>query len=195
MMASVLRCFLYAIIFGLLMSLCAPRAQAKPVIKSSPELQVMLNKIINVSDKSNQAYKAKAYINWSSLVVTAMTFRDKSIVFHLGLMKMTDRDDELALIMGHELAHILNGDLDPRGLTDAEKNIDFKAEIQKEIDADILGTILMHRAGFDCRKGANVWRKFIEIHGNITGPYHPKPLDRLNQIKKVCDIQRVRHPQ
>lgn len=188
---SLLKLITYCIVIWSLLTFYAPKAHAEPVIKHSPELQLILNNILEVSNKSNRAHKAKAYINWSSNLVTAAARRDRSTVFHRGLMKITDNDHELALLIGHELAHILNGDLGHSHWTGELKH-DFDMDKYKESQADVIGTILMHKAGYDCHEGAKVWKRYIHRLGDKTGPSHPKPSERYEKIKRVCDIQHMR---
>lgn len=143
--------------------------------------------------EANRAYKARAYINVSSNMINAITWRSRAIVFHKGLMNFVKNKDELALIMGHELAHILNGDLGHMAAT-RYGNIP-NANKDDELDADILGTILMHKAGYDCMRGAEVWKRFYKRMGGPkykVGDSHPHPMKRYRKIKGVCAIQRMK---
>lgn len=68
-----------------------------------------------------------------------------------GLIEFTANDDELALLAGHELAHVIHGDDKADNLWDRRR---------KERDADALGAALAKCAGFDPALGVNFWRRY-----------------------------------
>lgn len=110
------------------------------------------------------------------------------IQFTLPMMAFLATDDELAVIVGHEIAHILKGHVSKGvgtstvsgfagGLASIPVNMllpgagsvvsyfvssaadaQFSQEFEKE--ADYLGLRLVHRAGFDLRAGTRVWERF-----------------------------------
>lgn len=110
------------------------------------------------------------------------------IQFTLPMMTFLATDDELAVIVGHEIAHILKGHVSKGvgtstvsgvlgGLASIPVNMllpgagsvvsyfvtsateaQFSQEFEKE--ADYFGLQLVHRAGFDLRAGTRVWERF-----------------------------------
>jgi len=65
-----------------------------------------------------------------------------------GMLRFLESDDELATVLGHELAHLI---LNHTGT---------RATSNTEADADYLGLYLAARAGFDIETGARVWDRF-----------------------------------
>lgn len=68
-----------------------------------------------------------------------------------GLVNFVENDDELALVAGHELAHIiLDRDLEAQGIHNK----------RKEDAADKLGAELASCAGYDIVRGSLLWNRF-----------------------------------
>lgn len=67
------------------------------------------------------------------------------------LMNSVNTEDELALVAGHELAHVIYGDEDARSLAERRK---------MEDRADLLGADLARCAGYDVTTGLAFWRRF-----------------------------------
>lgn len=122
-------------------------------------------------------------------------------------------DDELAAVMGHEIAHalrehsreamsqvlvqqlgiaVLGAALNMGSLTQdlldkaATVAIQLPNSREKELEADRIGLELMARAGFDPRAALSVWKKMM-ANGGTTPPEflstHPNPASRLNDIE------------
>jgi predicted Zn-dependent protease len=116
------------------------------------------------------------------------------IVFYTGIIRsLRLTDDEIAAIMGHEVAHALREHSREQysraygtsALINAasaaskrpEENlklanhyaryiIELPNSREAETEADKIGLELMARAGFDPRAAVNVWRKMASIEGN-----------------------------
>jgi predicted Zn-dependent protease len=106
-------------------------------------------------------------------------------------------DDELAAVLGHEIAHALREhtreQLSQRSLSDsiveliANSGLPYAAPVgmlanlgstylvripfsqQMELEADLMGIELMSRAGYDPRLAPNVWRKLQVEEGTAVG--------------------------
>lgn len=80
-------------------------------------------------------------------------------------------DDELAVVIGHELAHNVLGHrarLDAQGVGTGlfSKFGKNAAKVREtEIEADRLGLMLMARAGYDLEAAPTFWRRFGKDHG------------------------------
>lgn len=126
----------------------------------------------------------------------------KEVVFHSGIIKLLDKDEELAVVLGHEYAHAMLLHINKKktnmfiGLmvdvllsgatgvsTDgAFSNAGASAYSKDfELEADYAGLYLAHRAGYDISQAANVWRKMAIETGsattkqfNTTHPSSPK---------------------
>lgn len=68
-----------------------------------------------------------------------------------GMIAFTVNDDELALIVGHELAHVVLQH--ERGGSAGELR-------KREVEADLTGAMLAHCAGYDVVKGAAFWQRY-----------------------------------
>lgn len=68
-----------------------------------------------------------------------------------GMIAFTANDDELALIVGHELAHVV---------LQHEQGASAAQLRKREVEADIVGAMLAHCAGYDVVKGAAFWRRY-----------------------------------
>lgn len=116
-----------------------------------------------------------------------------------GLFELTRSDDELALILGHELAHNLLGHLkQPAKETPSILDAFMRAtigiavakastppySIESEKEADYVGLYLMARAGYDVTAAESFWRRLNEttraIAVNVT---HPSGEDRLRALQ------------
>jgi Zn-dependent protease with chaperone function len=139
----------------------------------------------------------------------------RRIVFHAGMMRFANTDEELATVVGHELAHNLMGHIDSkRGnealglLADilfagfgvntqgAFANMAGKAYSQEfETEADYVGLYMMARAGFDIRNAASFWRRMgVEYPSSIRTNHassHPSaPYRFVSLDKTVEEIER-----
>ncbi len=72
----------------------------------------------------------------------------KGVAVSSGLIEFTRNDDELALVVGHELGHLVVEDGDARSLSERR---------WMEDRADILGVRLSHCAGYDLEQGLQYW--------------------------------------
>ena len=102
-------------------------------------------------------------------------------------------DDELAVVIGHELAHNILGHrakLDAQGVGTGlfSKFGKNAAKIRAtEIEADRLGLMLMARAGYDLEAAPTFWRRFGKDHGLgiFADPTHPGWRKREAMLRAV----------
>ena len=138
-------------------------------------------------------------------------FADGSrIVIHSGMMDFTRNDDELALIVGHELAHntmlhvqkgtgnqiagavlgALIGALIGVDLSRVGADVGGAINSQEfEAEADYVGVYYTARAGFDVSNVANLWRRMAannprSIH--LAGTTHPSTAKRFLAIEQTA---------
>ena len=118
-----------------------------------------------------------------------------------GLFELTRSDDELALILGHELAHNMLGHLkkDPApkesgSLLDAfvratigtavAKTVTPPYSIENEKEADYVGLYLMARAGYNITAAEAFWRRLNETtRAKAVTATHPSGEDRLHALQ------------
>ena len=104
-------------------------------------------------------------------------------------------DSDLALILGHELAHDVlhhREELDRTGL--ARKLIgnlgsSRAALVRVEQEADYVGLYLTARAGFDISGGGSFWRRFARDHGDPWYDHwgHPSAAARTRALDLTRD--------
>lgn len=106
---------------------------------------------------------------------------NKIIVIYQGIIDACKNDDELALIIGHEMAHstLMHFDL-PYG-----ENNNYTAIL--ESNADKLGSYYIMRAGYDVCKGRKFWKQMIEDEGDYVGADHPSLAYRYEQLDVGCE--------
>lgn len=139
----------------------------------------------------------------------------RNIVFHAGMMRFATTDEELATVVGHELAHNLMGHLESKrgnaaiGLIfdvlaagfgvntqGAFSNMAGQAYSQEfETEADYVGLYLMARAGYAIAATPNFWRRMGAEHpGSIRTNHassHPSaPYRFISLDKTVEEIER-----
>lgn len=91
--------------------------------------------------------------------------RGAVIVVHKGLLRTVKNDHELALVLGHELAH---GKLWHLGSTH-----------ENEYEADRVGMKYMNKAGYNRCRGAKILLKFNKEASDS----HPAAKDRYNRVR------------
>ncbi len=97
------------------------------------------------------------------------------IVITTSMLNMFENDDQLAMVLAHEIAHFINKDV---GRSDGEV---LPNDI--EAHADKLGAFIMMRAGFDECKGKEVFKVFKREFGDTATPVgHPDFAYRHDQL-------------
>ncbi len=96
-----------------------------------------------------------------------------NITITTGILSVMENENELALVLGHEMAHYINHDT-------LHDDLDSR---QVEAHADKLGAFIMMRAGFDVCKGKEMFTVFKEQFGDspVTST-HPDQAFRKDQL-------------
>jgi len=141
--------------------------------------------------------------------------KGKIVVFSGLIQNLRLGDDEIAAIMGHEIAHVLREHGRERvseqsrtkvltGLIgavvggDEDELADISALFyllpnsrEQETEADRMGLELAARAGYDSRAAISVWRKFQHATGNGQptqfGSSHPSHESRLRDLQTYSE--------
>ena len=136
------------------------------------------------------------------------------IAFYTGIidqLKLTD--DEIAMIMGHEMAHALReharariaksqgtgtilslgskllglGQLGDMAANMGTQLLTLKFSREDETDADLVGLELAARAGYNPQASVNLWEKMAKAGGGAGGPgflsTHPSGPERIQQLQ------------
>lgn len=101
------------------------------------------------------------------------------IVIYKGLINSCETWDEVAMVLGHEIAH---NTLEHLGRLSSENAQDISV---LETNADKMGAIYMMRAGFDICKGRKLYLHWLES-GDILNGDHPPYIYRYNQLNVMC---------
>jgi len=128
-----------------------------------------------------------------------------------GMMRFTENDDELALIIGHELAHNTMNHISAKtqnfwlgsifDILAAGYGIDTQGTFGKiganaysqefESEADYVGLYYVAKAGYDISEAPTFWRRIaIEHPGSIKGSYsstHPSTSERFVNLEHTAD--------
>lgn len=144
-------------------------------------------------------------------VVNAATDGEKVYVTR-GMMRFIRDDDELAIILGHEMAHAYLGHLSTGiGTTvgavlvgiafgpeagaifyGLAKIFSMRFSIDKEREADLYGQTWAHWARYNAEAGIKVWERFaIEIPESLESGFlasHPSSAERVLRMEKVAKM-------
>lgn len=168
-------------------------------------------------------WNAKA-ANWqwevqlfNSNAINAFCMPGGKIGFYSGILdKLKLNDDEVAMVMGHEIAHALREHSRERlaknqltgigagvlssvlGLGDVGRTVvDYGAQLtmlkfsrDDESEADLIGLDLAARAGFDPRAGITLWRKMSASAKGSPPQWlstHPSGNNRIAEIERHLD--------
>jgi len=136
-----------------------------------------------------------------------------------GMLNFIDNDDELGVVMAHELAHLIRSHLlkgssvglfskilaiaiggveipqsgDLGNIAERTSSNLYSDKMEKE--ADFIGVLYAEKAGFDVESGMSVWERFaIEMPQRMDsyfGATHPNSTKRLLRLKDV--ISRIKN--
>lgn len=149
---------------------------ASPPETSAQRVQRIYNQLITQTG-SRQMIPPVMVVN---LPIVNAYNTDKIIVIYQGIIDACENDDQLALIIGHEMAHstlnhflLMNGDAN------------FQTVLESQ--ADKMGAYYIMRAGWDICKGRMFWRNMIRQEGDYLGADHPSLAYRLDQLNVGCE--------
>ncbi|MES2353631.1 MAG: M48 family metallopeptidase [Pseudomonadota bacterium] len=178
-------------------------------------LRAIAAKLIPFTPRFNP--RAKDW-NWevnliASKEINAFCMPGGKIAFYTGLLntlKLTD--DEVAMVMGHEIAHALReharAQMAKSSITNIGANVlgqflgngrytnlfqaggdllGLKFSRNDESEADVVGLDLAARAGYDPRAGIRLWEKMSEASKNNPPQWlstHPSGTNRINAMQK-----------
>jgi predicted Zn-dependent protease len=178
-------------------------------------LRAIAKRIIAHADRFNpDAAKWRWEVNLiGSRQINAFCMPGGKIAFYVGILetlKLTD--DEVAMVMGHEVAHALREHARERlGKTAATRFgaavvgslvsngryadvfgaggqlLTLKFSRSDETEADLVGMELAARAGYDPRSGISLWQKMSAANRNAPPQWmstHPSGQSRIKDIEK-----------
>lgn len=101
---------------------------------------------------------------------------ERNVAIGRKFLDFARNDDELAILAGHELAHIVAQD-------DATNNLRTRRAMEDR--ADLLGADLARCAGYDMSKGLELWRRVDERDWLkwLRAPSHRRASERIRRIE------------
>ena len=106
----------------------------------------------------------------------------KDVVIFRGMLNFVKNDDELAMVLSHELAHVML-----RHTSFSEFQITSLETSQAEANADKLGAIYMIKSGYDVCKARDLWMRMLKTKGNYQGNDHPTYSYRFDELNINCE--------
>ena len=197
------------------------QAKKKGLLNRNPEQVSRVREVSSRLVKASTAFRKDAATwKWevnviSSKEVNAWCMPGGKMAVYTGLIEQLNvTDEELAAVMGHEIAHALRehgrerasqqmaqqtiigigaailgiGDVGA-GLANvvADVTVGLPYARNFEREADRIGVELAARAGYDPRAAISLWKKMIKVGGG-GGPTflstHPAPEDRINDLEE-----------
>jgi len=146
-----------------------------PPESTSARVQRVYHNVVAVSGMSHLALPV-VYID--APIVNAFNTGTNIVIF-AGIINITKTDDELALVLAHELAHSVLQHQDLGQLQYTDPTV-------LEANADSLGGFYIMRAGYDICKARQLWVTLIESDGDYLGQNHPSISYRINQLNVGC---------
>ncbi len=146
--------------------------------------------------------------------INAFCMPGGKIAFFTGILEQLQlTDDEVAMVMGHEMAHALRehareriaktqatslglslgaqllglGDLGNAAANLGTQLLTLKFSRSDETEADLVGLELAARAGYDPQAAVSLWRKMGEATGNSGVAFlstHPSGPDRIRELQR-----------
>jgi Zn-dependent protease with chaperone function len=197
------------------------QAQAKQVL--APESHAQVQRLRSISARliadaarwNDRARKWKWEVNLiGTQSINAFCMPGGKIAVFTGILdKLKLSDDEVAMVLGHEMAHALRehareriaksqgtgallslgaqlfglGDLGNAAASVGTRLLTLKFGRDDEIEADLIGLDLGARTGFDPKASVTLWQKMAKASGNKGGPAflstHPSGTDRIKRLR------------
>jgi len=178
-------------------------------------LETVGGRIVNAAGRGNQNWE---FVLFDSDQKNAFVLPGGQVGFYRGLYEISERDDWMATVLGHEVAHVtgrhaaerysreaatqtalqvagtqLNSQMAMAALgLGAQVGLSLPFSREQETEADILGLQYMHRAGYDPRQAIPFWQRMQEGGGSRPPEFistHPDPDNRIGRLRAYINQQ------
>jgi hypothetical protein len=165
--------------------------------------------ILAILEKMKPYVKEKSFSVYiiNSKTINALVGPGGKVFITTGILKFFKNDDELAIVLGHELGHIENGHIEKKikrknvakefgefGIITSNLFSIFLSPFEsvEESVSDRTGLYLAYKAGYDPMKGIEVIKRmssFDEEKNTVNDFFktHPYSIDRYNCSKKYLE--------
>lgn len=106
----------------------------------------------------------------------------KKVVIFRGMLEFCKNDSEVAMILGHELAHKML-----KHTEYGEFTVDAEELTVAEANADKMGAVYMMKSGYDICKGRELWKRLEHNEGNYQNGDHPNYAYRYSELNINCE--------
>lgn len=179
-------------------------------------LETVGGRIVQAAGRGNQSWE---FVLFDSPQKNAFVLPGGQVGFYRGLYEISERDDWIATVLGHETGHVTgrhaaerysrevatqtvvqvagaatNSDLAAAALgLGAQVGISLPFSREQESEADILGIRYMHTAGYDPKEAIPFWQRMESGAGGSRPPEflstHPNPDNRIQRIRNYINEQ------
>lgn len=172
-------------------------------------------RVVNAAGRGNQSWE---FVLFDSPQKNAFVLPGGQVGFYRGLYEISERDDWIATVLGHETGHVTgrhaaerysrematqtavqiagaatNSDLAAAALgLGAQVGISLPFSREQESEADILGIRYMHAAGYDPKQAIPFWQRMEQGGGSRPPEFlstHPNPDNRIQRIRDYINAQ------
>ncbi len=134
----------------------------------------------NLVIQTGQSNEIPPLIIDGGAILNAYTDGTKIVVFK-GLIDFTNNEDEIALIIAHEMAHNTLRHISIQG-----HYADVLESQVSESNADKMGAFYMMKAGYSICKARNIWLRLRATDGDMLVADHPTDSYRYDQLNVNC---------
>lgn len=187
------------------------------VLETPAKIRQMGERVATASDRPNLKYTFRVIENEE---INAFALPGGFIYIHSGLLKKIETDDELANIIGHEIAHIVARD----GVNNMQKSILYSIPSQillsnrskaiqeavnaafnvtmlkysrsAELRADTYGVTYAYRAGYNPNGMLSFFKKLQDLEGKSSATQvtflrsHPVVSERIKNVENIIQTLR-----
>lgn len=178
-------------------------------------LETVGNRIVQAAGRGNQNWE---FVLFDSDQKNAFVLPGGQVGFYRGLYEISERDDYMATVLGHEVGHVtgrhaaerysreaatqtalqvagtqLNSQLAMAALgLGAQVGLSLPFSREQEAEADIIGLQYMQRAGYDPRQSIPFWQRMQAGGGSRPPEFlstHPDPDNRIQRLRNYINEQ------